>query len=136
MTYNKVTWFSVPSDDLNRATKFYNSAFGWKIEPLTKEEKDDFSYQIMVNSESDSNYIPDEKGIINGCIVKRKIGLPTPALLVEVESLDKALEMVKQAGGTIVTDKTKMPSHNGEFVLIKDTEGNYVEVFQAWVKDK
>ncbi len=33
---NPVTWFSIPSDDLDRATSFYTSAFGWQIEPLTK----------------------------------------------------------------------------------------------------
>ena len=32
-----VTWFSVPADDIQRATAFYRQAFGWKIEPLTQE---------------------------------------------------------------------------------------------------
>lgn len=129
MTNNKVTWFSIPADDLNRSTKFYQSAFGWKIEPLTVEKNDDFSFHVVVNSEGDSNYIPDQRGVVNGCIVKRKIGLPSPAVLIEVDNLDAAIEKVKQAGGTVVSDKIPMASLNGEFIFIKDPDGNYVELF-------
>ena len=131
MESNKVTWFSIPTDNLDRAAKFYNAAFNWKIEPLTKEENDDFSFNTMVNSKSDENYVSNEKGTINGCLVKREIGLPTPAVLVEVENLDEAIKKVTEAGGEVVTDKIMMKSLNGVFVLIKDTEGNYVEIFQS-----
>ena len=129
---NPVTWFSIPSDDMERAASFYKSAFGWQIEPLTKEKNDDFSYNVMVNSKSDEDYVSEERGRLNGCIVKRKIGLPTSAVLVEVENLDNAIEKVKQAGGVVVTDRVDMPTLGGMFVLIKDTEGNYVEVFQKY----
>ena len=132
MAKNNVTWFSIPSDNLNRATSFYRDVFGWQVEPLTKEDNDDFSYHVLVNSEGDTNYVPDQRGIVNGCIVKRIIGLPTPAVLVEVNDLDAAIEKVKEAGGEIVTDRNPMKSLNGEFVLIKDTEGNYVELFKSF----
>lgn len=128
---NKVTWFSLPANDMNRALKFYKDAFNWQIEPEIKEENDDFSFYVALNSKSDSNYISEEKGVINGCIVKRKIGLPTPAILVEVENLNTAIEKVKKAGGELVSEKIVMKSLNGIFVLIKDTEGNYVELFQS-----
>lgn len=127
---NKVTWFSIPSDDINRASKFYKEAFNWKIEPETKEANNTFSFHVALNSTSDENYISDEKGVINGCIVKREIGLPTPSVLVEVDDLDAAIAKVKKAGGQLVTDKIIMKSLNGVFVLIKDTEGNHVELFQ------
>ena len=131
MDNNKVTWFSIPTDSIDRAAKFYNAAFNWKIEPLTREENDDFSFNIMVNSESDENYISNEKGVVNGCLVKRKIGLPMPAVLVEVKNLEDAIKKVTDAGGEIVTERITMKSLNGIFVLIKDPEGNYVEVFQS-----
>jgi predicted enzyme related to lactoylglutathione lyase len=131
MKHNKVTWFSIPSDDIKRATAFYQKVFDWKVEPLTKEDNDVFSYHVVVNSEGDSNYVPHEKGTLNGCIVKREIGLPTPAVLIEVNDLDVAIEKVKQAGGELVTGKNPMKSLQGEFVLVKDTEGNYVELFTS-----
>lgn len=127
---NKVTWFSIPAENVQRAIKFYKDAFNWMIEPETKEENDNYSFYVAINSKSDSNYVSDTKGAINGCIVKREIGLPTPAVLVEVDNLDVAVANVKAAGGKIVTEKVLMKSLNGFFVLIKDTEGNYVELFQ------
>lgn len=130
MEENKVTWFSIPTDNLERASNFYNAAFGWQIEPLTQEENDDLSFNTMVNSSSDENYVSKERGAINGCLVKRKIGLPNPAVLVEVANLDKAIEKALAAGGKLVSDKITMKSLNGTFVFIQDTEGNYVEVFQ------
>ncbi len=90
----------------------------------------------MINSKSDINYVPEQKGIINGCIVKRKIGLATSAVLVEVDNLADAIEMIKQAGGEIITPIITMPSLNGKFVFIKDTEGNYVEVFQSLANEE
>ncbi|MDF2454967.1 MAG: Lactoylglutathione lyase-like protein [Cytophagaceae bacterium] len=127
---NKVTWFSMPADNVQRAIKFYKEAFNWTIEPETKEENDRYSFYVAINSKSDSNYISETKGAINGCIVKREIGLPTPAVLVEVDDLDSAIAKVKTAGGKLASEKTVMKSLNGIFVLIKDTEGNYVELFQ------
>lgn len=128
---NKVTWFSIPSDNINRAINFYKEAFNWHIEPETKEDNDIYSFYVALNSKSDANYISEEKGVLNGCIVKRKIGLPHPAVLVEVDDLDAAIKKVKRAGGQLVTEKMLMKSLNGIFVLIKDTEGNYVELFQS-----
>lgn len=131
MENNRVTWFSIPTDSLERAAKFYNTAFDWKIQPLTKEENDDFSFHTIINSESDENYVSNSKGAINGCLIKREIGLPTPAILVDVKNIDEAIMKVVEAGGEVVTEKIIMKSLNGVFVLIKDTEGNYVEVFQS-----
>jgi uncharacterized protein len=128
---NPVTWFSIPSDDLNRTSTFYKSAFGWEIQPLTIEKNDVFSYHNILTSESDDNLMPTQNGTVNGCIVKRKIGLPTPAVLVEVDDLNTAILRVQEAGGIVMTDKIDMPTLNAQMVLIKDTEGNYVEVFQT-----
>ena len=91
---------------------------------------DDLSFYVALNSNSDSNYISLDKGVINGCIVKRKIGLATLAILIEVDDLDIAIEKAIKAGGQLVSDKITMNSLNGIFVLMKDTEGNYIELFQ------
>lgn len=131
MKPNPVTWFSIPTDDMDRAATFYNRAFGWHIQPLTQEKNDVFSYHNSINSKSDDNLTPVERGIVNGCIVKRAIGLPTPSVLVEVDDLDEAIARIKEAGGTIVGEKISMPTLNAMLVFIKDTEGNYIEVFQV-----
>lgn len=61
---------------------------------------------------------------------KKKNRSSNSCFLVEVNNLDEAIEKVKKAGGEIVTDKITMKSLNAVFVFIKDTDGNYVEVFQ------
>lgn len=127
---NRVTWFSIPAQDLTRATRFYAAAFDWRIEPLTVEANPDFSFHVAVNSESDGNYIQLARGGLNGCIVKKRIGLPTPAVLIEVDDLAAAIEKVQKAGGTVLTEVIAMQSLNGRFVLIQDPEGNHVELFQ------
>ena len=126
-----VTWFSVPADDLEKATSFYHQAFGWKIEPLTKEADEAYDYNVVVSSPSDRDFTPSEPGRVNGCIVKRAIGLSTPAVLIEVPDLDEAAKKVVAAGGTVISKKIAMRSLNGEFILVKDPEGNTLELFEA-----
>lgn len=126
-----VTWFSVPADDLAKATSFYHAAFGWKIEPLTKEADELYDYNVVVSSPSDGDYTPSQPGRVNGCIVKRAIGLPAPAVLIEVPDLDEAARKVVAAGGTVISKKVTMRSLDGEFILVKDPDGNVLELFKA-----
>lgn len=125
-----VTWFSIPADDVAKATGFYRDAFGWKVEPLTREANAVYDYNVVVNAESDSAYVARERGRVNGCIIKRATGITAPAMLVEVPDLDAAARKIVAAGGTIVSDKVPMRSLGGAFLLAKDPDGNVLEVFQ------
>ena len=126
-----VTWFSLPADDPNAAAVFYRSAFGWRIEPLTREDDPAYDYNVILSSQSDESYTPTEAGRVNGCIVKRTIGISTPVVLVEVTDLDQAEKDIVAAGGTVVSSRIPMRSLNGEFILVRDPEGNMLEVFRA-----
>ncbi|HYG83509.1 MAG TPA: VOC family protein [Verrucomicrobiae bacterium] len=128
---NPVTWFSIPADDTEKATAFYNKAFGWDIQPLTTEDNSDFDYNVALNSQSDENFDPLERARVNGCIVKKATGITTPVVLVEVDDLDQAIAKVTAAGGTVESEKIPMKSLNGVFVLVKDPEGNMIEVFAS-----
>lgn len=125
-----VTWFSIPADDIAKSTAFYARAFGWKIEPTTKEEDSRYDYNVVVNAPSDATFTPEAKGRVNGCIVKKAIGLTTPAVLIEVDDLDRAAEAVVAAGGTVVGSKVPMRSLDGEFILVRDPDGNTLELFR------
>jgi len=125
-----VTWFNIPTDNLDRATKFYAQAFGWKIQPLAKEKEAVLNYHTVFTSNSDEKFNPLEKGVINGCIVQRDMGIPHATILVQVEDLDAAIKDVIAAGGSVVMGKTEITQANGTLVLIKDTEDNYIELFQ------
>lgn len=125
-----VTWFSIPANDTDRAARFYRDAFGWRINPLTKEDDTAFDYNVVLNSESDETFVSAEPGRINGCIVKKATGITTPVVLVEVEDLDRSAQRIVAAGGRVVSEKIPMRSLDGVFILATDPEGNMVEIFQ------
>jgi predicted enzyme related to lactoylglutathione lyase len=127
---NPVTWFSIPAEDTKRSAAFYRQAFGWQVEPLTEETNDVFDYNVVVNSDSNEQYVSNEKGRLNGCIVKKATGIAHPVVLVEVEDLDEAARKIVAAGGSVVSAKIPMKSLNGVFILAKDPEGNLVEIFR------
>lgn len=128
---NPVTWFSIPAEDIDQAQVFYSEAFGWEVQPLTKESNDTYDYSVVINSESEDNFDPKKTSRVNGCLVKRSTGITTPVVLVEVEDLDESARKVVAAGGSVVSDKIPMKSFNGVFILIRDPEGNMVEVFKT-----
>lgn len=125
-----VTWFSLPSRDVDAAATFYRAAFGWDVRPPTREGDPTYDYRVIVDAPSDeASFVAKRPGSINGCIVKKEIGLPTPAVLVEVPSLDAAVARVVEAGGTVVSPRTPMRSLGGAFVLVRDPDGNVFELF-------
>ena len=127
---NPVTWFSIPSDDIEGAARFYEAAFGWDLLPVTKEFKSDFDYQVALNSQSDDDLVSLERGRLNGCLVKKQTGITHPTVLIEVDDLDEAARKVKQAGGLVVSEVIPMDSLSGEFFLAKDPDGNILEIFR------
>jgi predicted enzyme related to lactoylglutathione lyase len=62
----KVTGFEIPADDMKRAQKFLKSVFGWEFE----EWEGDYAHVKTV--EMDKNWVPKEKGAINGGMFKRE----------------------------------------------------------------
>lgn len=126
---NPVTWFSVPASDLDAAAAFYARAFDWKVEPLTREADAAYDYRVLVTSPGD-HYTPNQRGHLNGCLVKRTIGISTPVVLVEVDNLEKARSRIVAAGGTVTSGQVPMQSLNGQFFLATDPDGNVLEIFQ------
>lgn len=127
---NPVTWFSIPSDDIEKAATFYNQAFGWEMLPEIKEENSDYDFKIALNAPSDDDYVAKERGRVNGCIVKRVVGVKHPVVLVEVEDLEAAGQKIEAAGGKVVSDVIPMDSLNGKFFLATDIDGNMIEIFK------
>ncbi len=127
---NPVTWFSIPADDTAGAKDFYRKAFGWDIQPETKESDDRYSFNVALTTDkNDSDLSPTVPSVVNGCIVKKSIGVTTPVVLINVDDLDEAAHKVEAAGGSVVSEKILMQSLNGSFMLVKDPEGNMLELF-------
>jgi predicted enzyme related to lactoylglutathione lyase len=102
---NPITHFEIPADNVERAKKFYEKIFDWKIE---KYEKDSDYWFVMTTEVGDDEWTPEEPGAINGGLVKRD--KPNEPFLnyITVDSIDKICKTIEKNGGTIIVPKTEM----------------------------
>ena len=116
---SRVIHFEIPAEDPERAAAFYQKAFGWNIEKWPGP----MDYW-MVNTGADT--CPG----INGGLLKKSTQVAGTTNTIGVESVDKAVESVKAAGGKLMMPKTAIPTV-GYFAYLEDTEGNLFGVMQS-----
>lgn len=114
-------WFDVPTDDVERARKFYRALFGWKFGkfPAAVEE-----YWHIDTGGPDAS--PD------GGLMPRMHPGHTITIYIAVPNLDRAVAKVQKLGGTVGKPKTSVPGM-GYFAICEDTEQN---VFALWEMNK
>jgi predicted enzyme related to lactoylglutathione lyase len=115
---SRVVHFEIPADNPERATKFYNKVFGWKI----KKWEGGMDYWL-VNTGDDS--APG----IHGAIMQRSEMASTVVNSIDVPSVDDFIKKVTKNGGKVITPKTPIPGV-GYFAYCKDTEGNMFGILQ------
>ncbi|WP_350349255.1 VOC family protein [Agromyces sp. G08B096] len=124
-----IVHFEIPADDQDRAKQFYRSAFDWVVEPIPG--MDDYTAVRTTPADEETGQ-PLEPGAINGAIFRREGQLTNPVLTVDVEDVDRALERVVEAGGTVVAPRAAVPGM-GWFAYFADPEGN---VLGLWTTDE
>jgi uncharacterized protein len=126
-----VVHFELPGEDTERMKKFYETAFGWKMETMG----DDMGgYIVARTSESDPNEPsgrPKNPGMINGGLFKKSDDalMGSPSIVIAVDDIMESMEQVKAAGGTIHGEVLDIPTV-GKFVSFIDTEGNRSSMIQ------
>jgi predicted enzyme related to lactoylglutathione lyase len=105
---NKVTWFQLPADNVDRAYTFYSDVFDWN--------KND----AVIN---ETNF-----GAINGSIESRTKTFQYPRIVIRVENVSHKMEQIKKAGGKIIEGRTEIPEINMVYAAFEDTEGNIVNI--------
>lgn len=121
---NKVVHFELPTDDLERAKKFYQEIFGWQMRDMPE-----MHYVLANTVEVDERQMPKESGAINGGMFERKDFMVAPTFSIDVKSIEEAVEKIKKAGGTILREKTSVGTM-GFVAYFKDTEGNVLSLWQ------
>jgi predicted enzyme related to lactoylglutathione lyase len=123
---NPITYFEIPVDNAERAKKFYEKIFDWKIE---KYDKDGEYWSVMTTEVGDDGWTPKKPGKINGGLVKRD--KPNEPFLnyITVDSIDKICKIIEKNGGTIIVPKTEMGEW-GWWTTFKDTEGNIFGLYE------
>jgi predicted enzyme related to lactoylglutathione lyase len=124
----KVVHFEIPADDVERAKGFYGSVFGWQLQTMSMGEGE---YTIVMTTPVDEqSQQPTEPGGINGGMMQRTPGLPSPIITIDVEEIDQALKEIEAEGGSTVTPRTPIPGM-GAFAYFKDPEGNIMGLWET-----
>jgi uncharacterized protein len=122
---NRVIHFEIQADDVERAKAFYQKALGWKITQMMTAEQGGMDYWGVETGEGVG---------INGGLYQRPQNNEEKFYLydctVQVEDIDKAVQLVKANGGIITKEKDEIPGV-GWFAGAKDTEGNRFGLMQA-----
>jgi predicted enzyme related to lactoylglutathione lyase len=109
---SRVTHFEIPADDPERAIKFYQDVFGWRIEKWAGP----IEYWLVITG-------PEDQPGIDGGLTHREDSATGVENTIDVEDLDASLVKVKAQGGKVFRPKMAVPGV-GWIAYIKDTEGN------------
>ena len=109
---NAIVHFEIPADDVQRAKKFYEDAFGWKI-----SDPWNMNY-FLVETRAEG-----EVGINGGLMSRQNPGQPFMNYI-NVDSIEEACKKVEDAGGAIILPKREIGQGMGWIAAFKDTEGN------------
>ncbi len=119
-----VAWFEIPSRDLDRAQRFYETVLGCTM------KKDDFGSMDDVMC-----VFPAEQTGVSGALIKRSFQRPgsdgTMVYLSCDGKLDAVISRVEAAGGRVIVPRTPVPGGYGAFACMRDSEGNHVGLHTA-----
>ena len=121
---DKVVHFEIPAEDMARAQKFYEQAFGWKIDSIPS-----MGYALITTTPTDEKRMPLEPGAINGGMMQRKDPITSPVMTISVQDIDAGVKKAEKAGGNVIIPKFKV-GEIGYSAYMKDTEGNMIGLWQ------
>ena len=114
----RVVHFEVNADKPDRAIKFYQGVFGWKIEKWPGP----IEYWTITTG--------DDKSMgINGGLTKRRESKFATVNYIGVPALDEYVAKVKKMGGQILQPKTEVMGI-GFIAVCQDTEGNIFGIIE------
>ncbi len=118
---NAISWFEIPTTDIERATKFYEAIFGINLIPLD-----------MPNIKMRMFPLDDMMTQVGGALVHSD-GFHKPSLtdgpLIYLNGnpdVQNILDKVESAGGKIMVPKTQISPEYGYMAVMEDTEGNRI----------
>ena len=126
MSNNPVVHFEMPYEDAERLQAFYQSAFGWQMNPLGAEMG---NYVLAQTAETDENNMVTTPGTINGGFAPKSDMYSQPNVVIAVEDIAAAMQSVTGAGGSLHGEPVEIPGI-GMYVNFTDTEGNRVSMLQ------
>jgi uncharacterized protein len=117
---NRVVHFEIPSDDPEKAMKFYEHVFGWCFDQFGADP-----YWLAITGD-------DKEHGINGAVMKRTHPQQPVTNSISVGNIDEAIRKVESLGGRIVVPKTVIPG-TGWIAYFTDPDNN---IFGIWQEDR
>ncbi|GAB2831286.1 VOC family protein [Ferruginibacter profundus] len=118
---NAISWFEIPTTDINRAQRFYETIFGFTMIPME-----------MPNIKMRMFPLDDIMNGIGGALVDSG-GFHKPSMtdgpLIYLNAnpdVQNILDKVEVAGGKIMVPKTEISPEYGTMAVFIDTEGNRI----------
>lgn len=115
-----VSFFEIPAADFSRAVKFYEAVLNLKLNVW------DCGTEKMA-------FFPEEEEVTPGAISWAADFLPSKngvLVSLNVEDMEETLSCIKENGGSIVREKTKIESDcRGYFAMFSDSEGNTLGLY-------
>jgi predicted enzyme related to lactoylglutathione lyase len=126
---NAISWFEIPSTDLARATKFYETIFDIKLNPLDLPEIKMRLFPLEDNMNGVGGAIVDSSGF------HKPSSTDGPLLYLNANpDVQNVLDKVEAAGGKIIVSKMAIGEYGfmGAFI---DTEGNRIALHSVPVNN-
>ena len=114
----RITHFEIPSDDVQRAQKFYSSVFNWEF---AKWDGPTDYWMIKTGK--------DEEHGIDGGLTNRAPGHTGITTTITVSSVAEFSEKIIAQGGEIIVPKVPIPKI-GWYAQCADTEGNMFGIIE------
>jgi predicted enzyme related to lactoylglutathione lyase len=126
-----VVHFEMPYDNRERIARFYQAAFGWKMQLFGEEMG---NYVLASTAEPGARPgVPAgaPAGAINGGFYTRNSDWPAqhPSVVIAVQKIEESMAKVTSAGGKVPGEPMEIPGV-GRYVSFYDTEGNRVSMLQ------
>ena len=124
---NPVVHFEMPYEDKERVARFYQQAFGWRMQQTGA----DMGHYVLAETTETANGRPTTPGAINGGFFEKKPDWPAqqPSVVIAVDDAAAAAAQVGAAGGQVLGEPMDIPGV-GRYVSFTDTEGNRVGMLQ------
>lgn len=126
-----VVHFEMPYKERERAARFYTAVFGWRPQFLGPE-MGDYLLVTTVEGGERPGLPPDAPmAAIHGGLYPHdpKAPMQHPSVVIAVESIQAAMQRVRDAGGAVLGEPMLIPGI-GDYVVFRDTEGNHNSMLQ------
>ena len=116
-----ISWFEIPSTDIDRAQKFYEAIFNITMHPMDMDRLKMRLFPIDDMMEGIGGAVVDSGGFHKPSLTDGPL-----VYLNGNPDVQEVLDRVEAAGGKIMVPKTQISPEHGFMAVFADTEGNRI----------